>query len=154
MMKIKRCVQCGGRDLEEAQVEHTVTVGARRLTGAMAASRCRTCGETYTQAGAVEAVELRAATALLAGECDGATVKFVRQVLGFRAADLAELLDVRADTVSRWETGRIAVGRPETAILVGLVADVIAGKTTTIDRLRALRQPRKLGPRVRLDGPS
>lgn len=78
----------------------------------------------------------------------GEAFKFMRKALGLRAVDLAELLDVAAETVSRWETGE-----PEArafALLGSIVAERLRGQEETVDRLRALRSPRKRPARVRV----
>jgi hypothetical protein len=49
---------------------------------------------------------------------------------------------VSAETVSRWENGHRAAERSVWNTLADLVADKLAGSTTTLDRLRALSEPR------------
>jgi transcriptional regulator with XRE-family HTH domain len=65
----------------------------------------------------------------------------MRKALGLRAADLAGLLGVAAETVSRWETGQRDVDRGALALVGGLVVDRLEGSTATLDRLRALAKP-------------
>jgi transcriptional regulator with XRE-family HTH domain len=71
-------------------------------------------------------------------------------VLGLRAADLAELLDVAAETVSRWENAQRTVDRPAWVALSAMVLDRIEGGTRTLDRLRTLRSRTPLPKLVRL----
>jgi transcriptional regulator with XRE-family HTH domain len=71
--------------------------------------------------------------------------------LGLSGASLAELLDVAPETVSRWESGKRPVDRAAVAVLGSLVVDSLNQRTETIDRLRALREPPKLGKTVHLD---
>jgi hypothetical protein len=50
---------------------------------------------------------------------------------------LGDLLDVSAETVSRWGNGHRAAERTVWNTLADLVADKLAGTTTTLDRLPA-----------------
>jgi DNA-binding transcriptional regulator YiaG len=74
--------------------------------------RCGLCGETEFTAESMEHNERTAATALVArGVRAGAEFKFVRKMAGFKAAEVAEMLAVRPETVSRWERGEIEIPR-------------------------------------------
>jgi len=56
--------------------------------------------------------ELAAATLLVArGVRTGSEFRFVRKLAGLRANELAEMLDVRPETVSRWERGDVEIPR-------------------------------------------
>jgi transcriptional regulator with XRE-family HTH domain len=70
----------------------------------------------------------------------------MRKALGLRATDLAELLDVTPETVSRWETDRVPLDRGALATLGALLRDARAGSTATLDHLRTLAHPPR-GPR-------
>jgi transcriptional regulator with XRE-family HTH domain len=70
-----------------------------------------------------------------------------------RAADLAELLDVTPETVSRWETGKLDVAHAAWATLADVVIERTEGRTRMLDRLRALREPKKLAKTVTLTLP-
>jgi len=67
--------------------------------------------------------------------------------VGLRGTDLAALLDVAGETVSRWETGALPVERRALALLAAIVMEAVAGGTATLDRLRTLQAPTKL-PKV------
>ena len=91
--------------------------------------------------GALEAFE-RAVDVAIAqeGPARGDTFRRLRKALGMPAAELAELLAVRAETVSRWETGATPVDRAAWSTLAAMVLEQRDGRSTTIDRLRALHQ--------------
>ncbi len=67
----------------------------------------------------------------------------MRKVLGLRATDLGDLLDIAPETISRWENGAIPVEARAFVLLGALVTDRINGRTDTADRLHALRSPKK-----------
>ncbi len=66
--------------------------------------------ETYLDWKVLAKLDLAAAQWLAdAGARSPETFRFMRKTLGLRAADLAELLDVAPETVSRWERGVLPV---------------------------------------------
>lgn len=74
--------------------------------------RCNACGETVFSGLEVDRQFDEAARAIVErGIRDGEEFAFVRKATKYRAADVAELLDVRPETVSRWERGEAEVPR-------------------------------------------
>jgi transcriptional regulator with XRE-family HTH domain len=74
----------------------------------------------------------------------------MRKALGLRAADLAEMLDVTPETLSRWETGKLPMGRTSWLTLSSLALDFEA----TAARLQAAKAgPGLVKAVVRLDMP-
>ncbi|HTP29443.1 MAG TPA: hypothetical protein VMK12_27735, partial [Anaeromyxobacteraceae bacterium] len=63
---------------------------------------------------------------------------------------LAELLDVTIETISRWEHGKQSLDRRAVALLASMVLDRIEGRTSTLDRLKALLKPEPLPSVVQL----
>jgi DNA-binding transcriptional regulator YiaG len=83
---------------------------------------------------AVNEYERRAAIAVLreAGEIGGEEIRFARRVVGLTQTELAKRLDVRQETVSRWENGHEAISRVSRLALLAVVIDAHA-----LDRLDA-----------------
>lgn len=74
--------------------------------------RCDSCGETLFSGLEVERQFDEVAREIVArGIRDGDEFKFVRKATPFRAADVAELLGVRPETVSRWERSEVEIPR-------------------------------------------
>ncbi len=135
---MKRCVECKGL-LKPSQSEEVISLGEHRISIVLPARRCASCGEVYVASDVAEKADLLVATRLLdMGIADGAAFRFMRKALGFRAADLAELLGVDAATVSRWETGKVPVDRATLATLAAAASDRLDGRERTIERLRAM----------------
>jgi DNA-binding XRE family transcriptional regulator len=84
---------------------------------------------------------LVAAELVKRGLRSGALFKFMRKALGMKATELAEAFHVAPETVSRWENGQREVDWPEFMLLGFLVDDKLAGRTTTLSRLKALAEP-------------
>jgi transcriptional regulator with XRE-family HTH domain len=87
----------------------------------------------------------------MSGPATGEAFRFMRKVLGIPAIELAELLDVAPETVSRWENGKLPIERRALALLASMVLDRVEGVTTTLERLRSLRDPPAAPALVRLD---
>ena len=148
---MKRCTRCDGV-LVARKVDVSRDVADHVFVASLPARLCRSCGETSYEAAVLQRFDLHVANRLAeAGVGGGAAFRFMRKALGLRAVDLAELLDVSAETLSRWETEKRALDRGALAVLAACVRDALAGRTSTIDTLRALRTPRTLEKRVQLD---
>jgi DNA-binding transcriptional regulator YiaG len=136
---MKRCVQCGGTDLKVARVRRTVTVGARTLARMIRAKRCAACREVYFADRDLEAFELAIAAGLATkGPVDGEAFRFMRKAISLPAMELAGLLGVTPETVSRWEHGKLPVSRASFALLGAMVLERVHGSEATLERLRAL----------------
>lgn len=80
--------------------------------------RCRKCGEVVFDSAEVRRQERLIAAALVErGVRNGRDFKLVRKAAGLRANELAQLLDVRPETVSRWENGDVPIPRHAAFIL-------------------------------------
>lgn len=138
---MERCWKCKGK-CGATTAPDEVIVDGMTFRADIPAIRCGDCGEIIYPGPALEAFELGVARALVArGISSGPALKFVRKAMGLRAVDLAELLGVAAETISRWETGERAPDRNALALLGALVEDRIEGRTTTVDRLPAIDKP-------------
>lgn len=147
----KRCVECRSRELVAAESEERLEVAGKTFAATIPTTRCAKCGATYLSHDAVGVLELGAAGELARhGEVSAEAFGFLRRALGVRAVDLAEWLDVTPETVSRWEHGRQPIDRGAAAILSAMVVDRLEGRTTTLDRLKALLKPEPLPKLVRL----
>ncbi|HVE85768.1 MAG TPA: type II TA system antitoxin MqsA family protein [Myxococcales bacterium] len=133
---MRRCVECGKAELRKASVRHSMAVGPYSVTGDLDARRCRHCGAVFFTADVVRQFEQRAAKHLAElGAHSGETFRFMRKTLGLRAAELGGLLDVTAETISRWETGEREVDRKAAALLQAMVIEAASGKGDTRRRL-------------------
>jgi DNA-binding transcriptional regulator YiaG len=125
-------------------------VGGRLFTAMVPGSRCDACAETYTEGADGELFDYAVADALASAGASGDAFRFMRKLAGLRATDLAALLDVTADTISRWETEKSPIARSAFALLGLIVQDQRMGTTTTLDLLRAAGAPKALGAEVRV----
>lgn len=146
-----KCERCKAGKLEKTVARASVEVGRHVFTAKVPALKCRECGEIYFDGPSLERFELRAAVELArAGEASGGVMRFMRKAAGLRAQALAELLAVTPETVSRWETGKQPVEHRAMGVVGALVVERFEGRTSTLDNLKALRRPKKLGRKVEL----
>lgn len=147
----KRCVECGGSEMKATRSDERVKVAGRTFAAKIPATRCVKCGAKYLSHEAVGVLELAAAGELARhGEVPSEAFGFMRRTLGLKALELARLLDVTPETVSRWEHGKQPIDRGAAALLSAMVLDRIDGRTTTLDSLKALLEPERMPRLVKL----
>lgn len=146
---MKRCHRCQGSDMRQVRerfVDRFPLADGRTLDFVFddfPQKVCSSCGERHYQAKDLMAAEDAVTQELVArGIRDGAVFRHLRKALGLKATELASLLGVTPETISRWENGRNEADRAVWATLDLLVDDRRAGRTATLDRLRALAQAR------------
>ncbi len=87
----------------------------------------------------------------VAGVKSGAALRFIRKAAGLPATDLAVLLDVRPETVSRWENDKRPIDRGSCAVLHQLLVEQLAESTAMADYLRGLGKAKRLPKTVRVE---
>lgn len=151
-MAMARCTECGSEELSETTAPDSVTLEGQTFAADLAADRCARCGAVFFDGAAMAEFERAVAREIAQrGPATGETFRFMRKALGLRAVDVAEMLDVTPETVSRWETGKLAMTRITWLTLSSLVLD-FEGTTA---RLRAAQEGPGLAKAVvRLDVPA
>jgi putative zinc finger/helix-turn-helix YgiT family protein len=148
----RKCSRCGNAGLREKKRPATRTIAGHSFKASIPALVCDSCGAVYFNGPALGNFDLAVANKLArAGVSDGEAIKFMRKAVGLPAVTLAELLDTSPETVSRWERGVSHIDRAAFAILAGIVMEKADHRSDTLERLRALRNPARLGPMVQID---
>lgn len=84
--------------------------------------RCRECDEMLFDLAEMKRQERAIAKELAArGVRTGSEFKLVRKVAGLRAIDIAAMLNVTPETVSRWERGTVEIPRAAAYVLGDLL---------------------------------
>jgi YgiT-type zinc finger domain-containing protein len=140
-----KCIECDVGRLRRSTVEISEEVLGHRFTVPdFPALVCDKCGAEQFQGPALEALDLLIADELArSGELSGGGFRLMRKALGYRAVDLAELMRTTPETISRWENGKVAVDPNAFLVVAGLVADKVGERTTMLERLEAVRQPKR-----------
>lgn len=151
-----KCSECRGTKFEKAKHEQKYVVDSIVFRIQSKADRCVKCGTMLVESKAMGVGELLAAGWLAENNIvSGASFRFMRKALMFRANELADLFGVAAESISRWENGRLDVDRRVWFLLAEIVLDRIedqAGKrTSTLERLRSLKRPPSSRKEVRID---
>ena len=115
------------------------TIGGRTLSAVIPA-RWDAEVEDYTaSADAAHAGELAVAVELArTGPIHGEAFSWMRRCIGLSARKLAEILDVRHETISRWENGAAPVDRAAWLVLGDLVLDHAGAHAPTMERAERL----------------
>lgn len=138
---MKRCTECKEHVVAGLQTL-TLKVGERSFEAPVAGWSCPSCREQYYQGGSLEAFEEAVAMWVAEhGITSSQDIRFMRKAAGIRAADLASWLNVSAETVSHWETGKHRPDVATLATIASIVLETLSGESSTKDRLRAHKQP-------------
>lgn len=137
-----RCYSCKKDEMKPGRVEHVTRVGDQSFLGAVPGHVCPSCGESVVHIDAAQAFSLAVASHLAEnGPPSPEGLRFMRKAIELTGVELADLLRTTKETVSRWETGKVAFDHFAWMTLGSLVLDTANGVTTTRDRLNALRRP-------------
>ncbi len=156
---MKTCPDCSSRKLKTVQRDETAQLAFKYRNGQRTVSyvarlpvlHCSACGATFEQGADRERFELHVAQAAIGlGVRAGALLRYARKALGFKATELAGILDVSAETISHWENDRTEISPFAWVTLGDLVSDRIAGVEFTLTRLAALRRPKLPSRRIKL----
>jgi DNA-binding transcriptional regulator YiaG len=132
-------------------VEIRREVGERAFVASVEGRKCGACGAVSFKGTDLARFEGAVAASLAAaGEASGEAFRWMRKALDLRAIDVATLLGVTPETISRWETGRVPIDRGALALLSLMVLDNARGSAATIDALRARAAAKPLGKTVKL----
>lgn len=115
------------------------TFGELVVSVVVLAEVCDVCGESLIADADVAHAHHAVTRALVAASSTHPdALRWLRKAADLRANELAGLLGVAPETVSRWEHGTRTIDRAALALVASLAFDAIDGMTTTRDRLRAL----------------
>lgn len=130
-----RCPTCKKTDTMRPWEGPITLMGVHIVTRA---DLCASCGEMLFDDAEVGRQEQLIASALVTrGIRKGNEFKLVRTLAGFKATEVAELLGVRPETVSRWERGEIELPR----LAAFAVGELYDRPRVTRDKLEAFQRP-------------
>jgi DNA-binding transcriptional regulator YiaG len=135
------CPKCGStRQISREKIER-VELDPLSIDVVQPQTLCAQCG-LMLAAPLPEDVDLACARLLAdLGNATGGAFRFLRRSLRFKATDVATLLRVRPETISRWENSDRQVDRAAWLALAAIVDDRIQDRRTTEDRIRATDHP-------------
>ena len=146
-----KCVQCRDGELKTGKALGKIRVGKHEFSAEVPVRQCSKCNETYWNGPAMERLEMKAAAELArSGEVSAEAFKLQRKTLGIMGKDLAGLLDLTPEQVSKYENGKAVIDRRAAALLATMVLEEESGRRDTRERLEAFLKPHKLGAQVRL----
>lgn len=144
---MKSCFSCRSDRIVSSTETVEYSFGEVVFSVEMPCVRCEACGETTTDHGDGEKADAAVAHALaLNGPMTGSAFRHMRNVLDISRTEMARLLDVAPETVSRWEVEGRPVDRAAWLLLSTIVEEHQAGRTTTLARLRKVTSEKRGAP--------
>ncbi|MHB8384144.1 MAG: helix-turn-helix domain-containing protein [Candidatus Binataceae bacterium] len=155
-----KCERCGGklatRIVPKYRNDLLMGIEGIVILNAVEEIRCTKCGHVAAAGfsnleGLIAAVAV--ARVVAPQKLRGRDVRFLRKALGWSSKELAAMLEVRDETVSRWENEKEPLGPTSEKLLRLMVAQYLAGKAPALEidekqiatmRIRAVREPAKL----------
>lgn len=143
------CLECGGKMTSSRE---TVKYDASGLSGItlrnVEVRRCARCGRYEVVIPKIEqlhqliaAIVIRKTDALAAEE-----IRFLRKYLGWSGVDFAAHMGATAETVSRWENGKLAMSAQADRLLRAMVALGEPQSDYTLDALKEIVPKRTTKP--------
>ena len=133
-----KCIECGTA-MVPSEYLATRTISGCKFERLIPSSACPECGWECIGSAAAKEVSLWISKEFaLHGPATGKAFRHMRKTLGMPAIEVAKLLELTPETVSRWESGARPVNHHAFILLGSLVLDRLRGETTTIDRIQAL----------------
>jgi hypothetical protein len=152
--KADRCWKCRNATLTDSMFHAERKIGGQVFVADLPARECTSCGERTINGDDLLAFDAAVTGELVRGGASApGALKFLRKSMALTAAELGELLELRPETISRIENGKMPADRRTVALLGALAIDHLEGRTETADRLRALAHPPKGRRRVEVKAP-
>ncbi|MDP2340417.1 MAG: helix-turn-helix domain-containing protein [Deltaproteobacteria bacterium] len=111
----------------------------------------RVPGEVGVEFAVGQAAEVAIAAAVAEAPPSPAGLLYIRRALGLTAARLAELLGVRAETISRWENAATPFDRAAWVAVGDLALERAGRPSSALSRMEALIAGREPPKRVRVE---
>lgn len=148
---MKTCALCKKGKLERVKTTTSLEIGRHVFTAEVPAFQCSACKETLLDGPSLVRFDHAVAAALAeAGPVSGEILAFQRKTLGLSGRELAGLLDVTPEHLSRWENGKAPIDHLAAALVGNIALEQVRGLSDTLEHLRALREPKKLPRAVTL----
>jgi DNA-binding XRE family transcriptional regulator len=147
------CSSCGGPQVASHQDQPCAVdgVAARVRVSAMV---CSQCGRVEVDAPTRTIDRAFARYLARTGVVTGATLRRLREAAAVQSQRMAALLNVRRETLSRWENGNGTVDRTAWLVVGAMLEDEFEGRSRTRERLHAAAAPNlpKTPPLLGIDG--
>lgn len=138
---MKRCELCGKNSVVRDHVPVTRVVGDVSFEIGVPANVCTACGERFLGAEAMKAADEAVALELARnGPATRESFRWMRSTIGLASNELAAMLHVAPESISRWENGQREVDYGAWLVVARLVIDRTIGSTETLRWLRNLDQ--------------
>jgi Helix-turn-helix len=108
----KRCWKCGKATLTDSTFHAERKIGGQVFVAELPARKCTSCRERTVGGSDLLAFDAAVAAELARGGASSPdALKFLRKSMALTAAELGELLELRPETISRIENGKMPIDR-------------------------------------------
>ena len=146
-----KCPHCDSA-VARTKKEQSRTIASTTFLVRGVSYACKKCRVEIVFEDDVRRIDLEVASVLaMRSEPHGEGFRFLRRSLELRAIELAALLHVTAETVSRWENDQRPVDLNAWVTLGSMVLERAGHPPATLRRLLALQAPAKMPRSIRLD---
>jgi len=145
------CAVCGKGKLAKVKVKIERDVAGRSFSTTLSSEKCSHCREVFHAGRDLVAFDHAIAAELSrTGPVSGEAFKAIRTALRLPAREVAKLLGLTPETISRWENGKGPVDRSAWAALGGMLLESMNGRSATRSRLEAATAQSRRAQRVRI----
>jgi hypothetical protein len=137
---IIRCPTCKGTRWKHGTAPHSACVGGITFKAVLCAQTCRTCEERVVVLTELGRFEMQVAMVLAdEGARTGDAVRAMRRAIGLRPSTFAKLVGAPSAQIEQWERSSRLAPPTLVAVLGAMVGDYASRSSTTVNRLRTLR---------------
>lgn len=147
----QKCPSCKGKEFEQSRQRDERQVAGFTFAAELTIYRCKSCTEVLFVLSEIGQFEKQIAGWLARkGILSGEAFRFMRKSIGLRASELAPLLDLTSETISRWEKEHRLPDRKAMMVLGALVLEQLAGRDEILKRLQSLGSCSQTGESIDL----
>lgn len=145
------CARCESDRIVAITMDDNIDACGHTFTAQVPAEKCQACGQIVVQGDDIKRFEMRVAVELAkAGIRDKEAFRFLRKAMQLDPTGLAHILDVPEEFIGYWESGSWPVDPRAHAVLCSLLLAKLEQRPYALDCLAVLREPRRLGRKVRV----
>ena len=152
------CIECGGKLTSKKENYRYLGCGLKNVTLAgVEVRRCGTCGDHEVVIPRIEELHETLATAVVThvARLSSDEVRFLRKYLGYSGVELARVMGVSPETVSRWENKKETMGPSAERLLRLLVvqkARIPQYPIETLSKISTTARTKPIGLRLKAGG--
>lgn len=144
------CARCGESEKNRAGHKFQRTIAGCTFVATVEVDACAGCRDVDVPVALMLAFDRAVAIDLATrGPASGETFRFIRKAASLQPIELARLLGVPLDTVTRWDSARGEIDLPSWLVVATIALEALDCPTPIVERIRLLRRSHA----AEVDGP-